>query len=58
MNKDEILNVIERLANSQGFYGRLYTVLTSGSDEAEAYLAKLESMKFIDVVDLILYIEG
>ncbi len=58
MNKDEILNAIGRLAKGQGFYGRLYTALTSGSDEAEAYLAELESMKFADVVDLILYIEG
>ncbi len=58
MNKDEILSAIERLANSQGFYGRLYTALTSGSDEAEAYLIELENMKFADVVDLILYIEG
>lgn len=58
MNRDEILDAIKELATSQGFYGRLYTALITGTDDAEAYLAKLESMKFADVVDMILYIEG
>lgn len=59
MNRDEILDAIKELATSQGFfYGRLYTALITGTDDAEAYLAELESMKFADVVDMILYIEG
>lgn len=40
MNRDEILDAIKELATSQGFYGRLYTALITGTDDAEAYLAR------------------
>lgn len=58
MNRKEILSAIQGLASSQGFYGRLYTTLSDGSDESEEYLNTLEEQNFDDVVDLILYIEG
>lgn len=58
MNREQIINAIKSLANSQGFYGRLYEAITSGTEEAEEYLDLLESKDFSDVVDLVLYIEG
>ena len=58
MKRDGILNAIQMLSTSQGFYGRLYERLTDGSDEAENALDLLEAQNFADVVDLVLYIEG
>ena len=58
MNREEILSSIRSLSMSQGFYGRLYQFLTSGSDEAEEYMDKLEEQKFKNPVDLVMYIEG
>lgn len=58
MNKYEILQTIENLAKSQGFYGRLYESLTDGSEDAEMCLDELEEQNFADAVDLILYLES
>lgn len=58
MNREEILNAIESLACSQGFYGRLYERLTDGSEEAEEFLNVLESQHFGDMIDMVLFIEG
>lgn len=58
MNREEILNAIKNLSRSQGTYGRLYNILTNGSDEAEEALNMLESQNFGDVVDMVLFIEG
>ena len=38
MKKEEILSAIRSLAASQGFYGRLLSVLTSDEPDAIAYL--------------------
>lgn len=58
MDRQQILNAIKNLAMSQGMYGRLYNVLTDGSEEAEEALEVLESQNFGDVVDMVLFIEG
>jgi len=57
MNKKQILKAINNLAKSQGFYGRLYSKLTDGSEESEAYLEEMVEQKFKNVVDLITFIE-
>ena len=54
MNRDQILNNIKMLAQSQGSYGRLYSQL---KDNEEA-LQYLEAQQFTDVVDLILFLES
>lgn len=55
MSKEEILNSIRFLANSQGFYSRLLTLLES--DEADNYLDYLEKQNFKDTIDLVLFLE-
>lgn len=57
MNKKQILKAIKNLAKSQGFYDRLYSKLTDGSEESETYLEELVEQKFKNVVDLITFIE-
>lgn len=58
MNKQEILETVKSLANSQGFYTRLYEHLSDNTEESEEYLNMLEEKKFKDPVDLILYFES
>ena len=54
MNREQILNSVKMLAQSQGSYGRLYSQL---KDNEEA-LQYLEAQQFTDVVDLILFLES
>ena len=59
MNREEILDAFRSLARSQGFYGRLLEQIDSVDEEArEAFLSDLESRKFRNVVDLVMWIEG
>ena len=62
MKKEEILNAIKMLANSQGFYGRLYNNLMELKEENEEeyneLMQNLENEQFSDVVDLVMYIEN
>lgn len=58
MKKEEILKAIRSLAASQGFYGRLLTLLTSDEPDAIAYLEYLEEQNFKDTVDLIMFLEA
>lgn len=59
MNKYQILNAISDLAMSQGFYGRLLEAIESMSEEArDEYLDNLEQQCFVDVVDLVMYLES
>lgn len=52
MSREEIMNVIRRLARSQGFYGRLLRGMT---DEALDYL---EAQNFEDNLELVLFLES
>lgn len=57
MKKEEILSTIRSLAASQGFYGKLLSVLSSDEPDAIAYLKYLEEQNFKDVVDLVMFLE-
>ena len=52
MNKQEILNALQKLSSSQGFYQRILDNIT------EEDLDNLASRNFKDIIDLILFIEG
>ena len=59
MNREQILDAFRSLARSQGFYGRLLEQIDSVDEETrEAFLSDLESRKFRNVVDLVMWIEG
>ena len=59
MKRDEIREVFEQLAMSQGFYGRLLRQIDEADEEArERFWEDLEEQNFKDSLDLILYIEG
>lgn len=51
MNKEQILDTIKQLANSQGFYSRILSAIT---DEGLDYL---ESQNFKTPLDLVLFLE-
>lgn len=58
MDREQILEAIQNLAMSQGFYGRLYERLTDGTDRAEQALNYLEEQKFGDVADMVIFLES
>ena len=59
MKRDEILETIRSLAQSQGSYGRLLQDLENMPKELyNTVMADLEAQNFKDAVDLIMYIEG
>lgn len=59
MNRDEIREVFESLACSQGFYGRLLRQIDEADEEArENFWKDLEDQNFKDAVDVVMYIEG
>ena len=58
MNREQILDAFRSLARSQGFYGRLLEQIDSVDEETrEAFLSDLESRKFRNVVDLVMWVE-
>ena len=54
MNKKEIMEAIKSLAQSQGFYGRLYRTLKE-NPEALDFLAK---QNFKDSLDMVMFLEA
>ena len=59
MKRDEILETIRSLAQSQGSYGRLLQDLENMPKELyNTVMADLEAQNFKDAVDLVMYIEG
>lgn len=58
MDRTQILNAVSQLAASQGFYGRLYNALTSGTEEAEEFMQQMEEQNFGDVVDMVMWLES
>lgn len=59
MKRDEILEVFQSLARSQGMYGRILRLIDRMTDEErEVMWQELETQNFEDAVDLVLYIEG
>lgn len=61
MNMTQILDTIKRLAQSQGFYQRLYDRIMNLKENDpktfEDYKNLLESQKFKDEIDVILHFE-
>lgn len=61
MNRDDIINTIAMLAQSQGFYGRLLRDFNElreyDPDRYEEVMEALEAEKFGDPVDMVLFFE-
>lgn len=61
MTMEDILNTIEMLSHSQGFYGRLllsiYELQDNNPEKYEELVAEWEAKEFKDALDFILYIE-
>ena len=59
MKREEIMEIIKSLANSQGLYSRLYRDLMElDEDEYDEVMTELESQNFKDGVDLVMFIES
>ena len=61
MNREQIMEAIKQLAQSQGTYSRFYRDLCEMREEDperfDKAMTMLEEKKFKDIVDLILYLE-
>lgn len=61
MDREQIMQVIRNLANSQGLYGRLLydiqELQNNNPEEADRLFSILEAQKFNDELDMILYFE-
>ena len=61
MNREQIMEAIKQLAQSQGNYSRFYRDLCEmRENEPERFnkaMTILEEKKFKDIVDLVLYLE-
>lgn len=62
MNIEEIMAAIRSLAESQGFYGRLYNELwemqTNDPEKWEEVKNTLEAQNFNDTLDMVMYFES
>lgn len=59
LDRNDIMAMFKSLARSQGFYGRLICAINDADESSrEEFWQKLESKKFKDVVEVILYIES
>lgn len=62
MNRDEILEAIEGLAQSQGCYTRLYqslnNVAETNPEQYNLIMEHLQQQHFKDTVDLVLFFES
>lgn len=58
MDYQAILQVIQDLAKSQGYYGRLLEAIQEADeDEIQELKESLEAMEFKDPIDFILWVE-
>lgn len=62
MNIEEIMAAIRSLAESQGYYGRLYNELwemqTNDPEKWEEVKNTLEAQNFKDTLDMVMYFES
>lgn len=62
MDIEQIMAAIRSLAESQGFYGRLYNELwemqTNDPDRWEEVKNTLEAQNFNDTLDMVMYFES
>ena len=58
---NDVIEVLDRLSHSQGFYGRLlrdiYELKTYAPERFELFVKEIESQNFTDVLDIVLYFE-
>lgn len=58
MKREEIYSVLQMLAQSQGFYGRiLRTIEEQTGEDLERIWASLEAQNFTDALDIVMYFE-
>lgn len=61
MDIEQIMAAIRSLAQSQGYYGRLYNELlemqTNNPDKWEEVKSTLEAQNFNDTLDMVMYFE-
>ena len=57
MNKEQILNLIKKLACSQGMYGRLLNRMNEDSEFKNKFLNAAEAQHFGDAVDFVMWYE-
>lgn len=62
MGRQQILDTIKNLANSQGLYGRIYEAIQSlkeaDPDQYDQFMNHLVNQQFSDPVDLVLFFES
>lgn len=59
MKREQIENILQSLAMSQGLYGRLLNQIYSLSEEEQEQVwQNLEEQNFKEPLDLVMYIEG
>ena len=58
MKFKDILEGIKSLANSQGFYGRLYESIMENEEKKEQFKEIVEEQNFNDMVDFVMWLEG
>lgn len=59
MNRTEIMAAFKSLARSQGMYGRIvHDIESMESSERDKLMSTLESYKFKDVTDLVMFVES
>ena len=59
MNRHQIENLMQSLAMSQGFYGRLLDQIYSApEDEQEMFWENMEAQNFGDDLDVVLFLES
>lgn len=59
MKRDEITRLFQRLARSQGAYGRILRNIDNPNEyDRERFWIEMEAQNFADDIDVILYIEG
>ncbi len=59
MNRYQIENLMQSLAMSQGFYGRLLKdIYSAPEDEQERFWENMEAQNFGNDLDVVLFFEG
>lgn len=58
MDREEMRAVMEELAMSQGFYGRLlYNIDSAPEEEADRFWEEMEKQNFSTPLDVVLFLE-
>ena len=59
---DDVINIIDTLSHSQGFYGRLlrdiYELKKYEPEMFMMFVDEIESQNFTNILDIVMYFEG